>query len=238
MMFVSFANAAGTVSQLIWSSTPSTVNQGLAFSAPVVIKTADSTSTPSTVGLPAVKMITLAIVSGTGNLIGTQTANIGTSGGNGTVTFSGLVIDQPGSFTLQVSDEGAYLPTNITAGASCQLWLDAADYSSIMKDSSGVFVTNWIDKSGHFNNATNNIGGTTGSATNCPYENLGASGLSANYAGLNRTLFFNGPSYTANNFGLHMNLSSLAGTNYTVITLNVPYPVVSRGKKRNHKNRK
>src|SRR6185436_13213719 len=51
----------------------------------------------STVGLGANKDVTVTLSAGTGPLLGTTTLDIGTSAGNGLVTFSGVRIDSAGT---------------------------------------------------------------------------------------------------------------------------------------------
>ena len=67
-----------------------------------MVKTQDAYGNNSTVGLaPASVPVTIAIKTGTGTLQGTTGYNIGTGSGNGTITGSGLRIDQATSFTLK-----------------------------------------------------------------------------------------------------------------------------------------
>ncbi|HWX21680.1 MAG TPA: hypothetical protein VN578_17385 [Candidatus Binatia bacterium] len=210
MIFFSAAQAAGPVTQFIWATQPDLATNGLNFAQNPVLRTADATGTPSTVGLPAVKIVQVALYSGSGALTGILTTNIGTAGGNGTVTFPILQLSAAGAAQLIALDAGAGIyPTNITAGSSCQLWLDAADLSTLQLDSDGLSVTNWLDKSGKSNNASNT---TPGQA---PVMAIDGS-LSPINAGRGRVLTFNGTSDS-----LNMNLSSLSGSPYTVIAMEV-----------------
>ena len=211
MMCFSAAYGQGPITQFIWATQPNLATNGLKFGQHPVIQTADVSGTPSTVGLPPVKLVTVGLYNGTaGTLSGTLTANIGTAGGNGSVSFPVLQIDQPGTAYLIAVDGGAgFLPTNITAGSSCQLWLDASDLSTLGTDSSGINITNWLDKSGKGNNAGNTTAGQAPALTS-------DGALSSGNAGFARAVSFNGIADA-----LNMNLSSLAGQPYTVIALTV-----------------
>ena len=89
-----------TASKLAFTTDPSGAVVGSAFAGQPVVKTQDAYGNNSTVGLGANNTVTIAIKTGTGTLQGTKTYDIGTSGLNGTITGSGLRIDQAGSFTL------------------------------------------------------------------------------------------------------------------------------------------
>ncbi len=205
LFVVSDARGAGNAAKLIWSTQPGLVTNGIVFGQSPVLQTADAGGNPSTVGLPAVKIIQVGLYSGHGLLSGTLTANIGTSGGNGTVTFTNLQISAAGSAQLVAYDIGnGFTPTNITGGSSCQLWLDAADRNALTLI--GSHVATWLDKSGKTNHAT---GGTPPIlATN--------STLAQTSSGLNQVLRFDGSSTY-----LNVNLSSLSNSPYTIIALEV-----------------
>jgi hypothetical protein len=210
MLLCSTSHGAGPVTQFIWTTQPDLATNGLQFAQRPVLRTADASGSPSTVGLPAVKIVQVALWSGNGTLTGLLATNIGTSGGNGTVIFPSLQLSAEGVDQLIAVDAGAGIyPTNISAGSSCQLWLDAADLASLQLDSDGLSVTNWLDKSGKANHASNT---TFGQAPMLGID----SNLSPMNAGLGRVLTFNGTSSS-----LNMNLSSLSGSPYTVIALEV-----------------
>jgi hypothetical protein len=192
----------GNAEQLAWTIQPNKATNGLVFGVSPVIQTADAGGNISALGLPAVKYISISISSGSGTLSGTVVTNIGTAGGNGTVTVTNLSIDQAGTFQLMVQDIGnQYNPTNISAAASCQLWLDAADRNSIIL--SGSTLSRWNDKSGRTNNAV----GTASVVTN--------SLLSLASAGHGQAVHFNGSQE------LLMNLNSLSNSPYTILVMEV-----------------
>jgi len=210
MVLFSAAQAAGPVTQFIWTTQPGLATNGLNFAQNPVIQTADVSGTPSTVGLPAVKMVQVALYSGSGALTGTLTTNIGTAGGNGTVIFPILQLSVAGAAQLIAVDGGAGIyPTNISAASSCQLWLDAADLGTLQLDSDGLSVTNWLDKSGKANNASN----TTPAQAPVVAIDINLSPINA---GLGRVLAFDGTDDS-----LNMSLSSLSGSPYTVIAMEV-----------------
>ena len=183
----------GNVEQLVWTTQPGQATNGFTFGTPPIIQTADAGGNVTTLGFPAVKYALISIYSGTGALFGTVMTNIGTAGGNGTVVLTNLGITLPGVFQLSVQDIGnAYNPTNISAANNCQLWLDAADGTTLNGASAGSAISFWNDKSGHSNNAT-------GAAT-LVIDPL----LSATSPGQAYTVHFNGGQELA------MNLNSLS----------------------------
>ena len=192
----------GNAEQLVWTTQPNHATNGFVFGISPVIQTVDAGGNASALGLPAVKYISVSIYSGSGTLSGTIFTNIGSSGGNGTVILTNLSLDQSGTFQLLVQDGGnQYNPTNISASANCQLWLDASDRSSMAL--SGATLSRWNDKSGHSNNAT----GTASIATNAL--------LSLTSAGRAQTVHFNGSQQ------LLMDLSSLSNSPYTILVMEV-----------------
>ena len=192
----------GNAEQLAWTLQPDKATNGFVFGVSPVIQTVDGGGNISALGLPAVKYISIAIYSGSGNLAGTLITNIGTLGGNGTVTLTNLVIDQAGTFQLIVQDVGnQFNPTNISASGNCQLWLDASDRNSMVL--SGATLSRWNDKSGHTNNGI----GTASIVTN--------SLLSLTSSGQGRAVHFNGSQQ------LLMNLNSLSNSAYTIFVMEV-----------------
>lgn len=194
----------GNVEQLVWTTQPGQATNGFTFGTPPIIQTADAGGNVTTLGLPAVKYALISIYSGTGALFGTVMTNIGTAGGNGTVVLTNLGITLPGVFQLSVQDIGnAYNPTNISAANNCQLWLDAADGTTLNGASAGSTVSFWNDKSGHANNAT-------GAATLVIDPLLSATSPGQAYA-----VHFNGSQQLA------MNLNSLSNSPYTILVMEV-----------------
>lgn len=86
----------------------------LASPQPVVVSQ-DVYGNTSTVGLGASKVVTVALTSGSGSLIGTTSLDIGTAAGNGTVSFNNLGVN--------------------TAGAGKQLTASAAGLSNALSSS-------------------------------------------------------------------------------------------------------
>ncbi|MEO9145252.1 MAG: YDG domain-containing protein [Ginsengibacter sp.] len=83
----SLSQVAGNVSKLGFTTQPGNTTYGTVIPSSI-IKTQDQFGNASTTGLGANLTVTASISSGT--LTGTTTQNIGTSAGNGTVTFSDL----------------------------------------------------------------------------------------------------------------------------------------------------
>jgi hypothetical protein len=102
----SFNVMAAAATKLAFTTSPSGATAGNAFTTQPVVKTQDAYGNDSTVGLGSSVPVTIAIKAGTGTLQGTTAYNIGTSQGNGTITGSGLRIDQSGSFTLSATASG------------------------------------------------------------------------------------------------------------------------------------
>ena len=95
--------SAATASTLAFSTQPGSATAGSAFGQQPAVKTHDTFGNNSTVGLGTARNVTISIASGTGTLQGTATLDIGTSAGNGTVTFTNLRIDSAGAKTLQAT---------------------------------------------------------------------------------------------------------------------------------------
>jgi hypothetical protein len=85
--------APAQANHLVFATQPGSANAGAPFGIQPVIKTKDAFGGDSTAGLPASQLVTLALTSGSGTLLGTATVDIGTSAANGIVTCSGLEID-------------------------------------------------------------------------------------------------------------------------------------------------
>ncbi|MDB6026152.1 MAG: hypothetical protein JWM68_2375, partial [Verrucomicrobiales bacterium] len=86
----------GIANHLVFSTQPGGAVYGNALNPQPVVKTQDQFGNDSTVGLGTNVTVTLSVSTGTGSLVGTSSLNIGTDGGNGTVSFSGLAIDAAG----------------------------------------------------------------------------------------------------------------------------------------------
>jgi hypothetical protein len=82
---------------LVFSTQPSAATAGAPFGVQPVIKTADFRGNFTTQGLANHQYVTLALSGPNGTLLGTTTLDIGTSAGNGTVSFSDLEIDAAGT---------------------------------------------------------------------------------------------------------------------------------------------
>jgi len=183
--------SVGNVAQVVWFTQPDLATNGLVFGQSPVLKTADAGGYITVNGLPAVKMIQIALYSGSGVLSGILTTNIGTTGGNGTVTLPNLQITTGGTAQLIAYDIGlGFNPTNIISGTNCQLWLDAAYLNTIT--TAGTNVISWLDKSGKANNAdTNNrAGGVYVGPTFATNSTLVSKLVGLN--GLGRAVRFNG----------------------------------------------
>jgi hypothetical protein len=199
-----FTVSVGNAQQLVWITQPGLATNGFSFGIQPVIQAKDAGGNFSTLGLTALKDVLVSIYAGNGALLGAVIANIGTAGGNGTVALTNLSISQTGTFQLLVQDIGnAFNPTNIEAAANCQLWLDAADNSSLSTNAVGSTVSRWNDKSGSLNHAS----GAATLASN--------SLLSATSPGRAQSLHFNGGQQFT------MRLNSLSNSPYTIFVMEV-----------------
>src|SRR5205823_4372679 len=62
-----------------------------------VVRARDQFGNNSTTGLPSSKIVTLALTTGTGSLLGSTSLDIGTAAGNAVATFTNLEIDSAGT---------------------------------------------------------------------------------------------------------------------------------------------
>src|SRR6266436_678533 len=97
----------GQANRLTFATQPGSAASGVPFGIQPVIKSQDQFGNLSTMGLPASQMVTMTLSSGVGPLLGTISQDIGTSAGNGTVTYTDLEIDAVGaSKQLTASSSG------------------------------------------------------------------------------------------------------------------------------------
>jgi len=97
---------AATANKLVFTTHPGGATAGSAFGTQPVVKTQDAYGNLSCVGLGSNLSVTLAVKTGTGALLGTTRYDIGTAHGNGTITGSGMHLDQAGAFTLSATASG------------------------------------------------------------------------------------------------------------------------------------
>jgi len=83
--------------RLVFTTEPAAATAGAPFGVQPVLRTRDVFGSDSTAGLPGSQLVTVTLTSGTGELLGTATADIGTNAGNGVVTFTDLQINAAGS---------------------------------------------------------------------------------------------------------------------------------------------
>jgi hypothetical protein len=130
----SFA-VVGSVAALSFTTQPGSAVAGFPFGQQPVLETVDAFGNPTTAGLPVSMIVNLALTNGNGNLLGTTTYNIGTSGSNGVVVFTDLAVDTAGSGNQLVAS------TSISTGnpvSGAVLWLDASDPSTLTTNATRV----------------------------------------------------------------------------------------------------
>ncbi|MFH1800918.1 MAG: filamentous hemagglutinin N-terminal domain-containing protein, partial [Candidatus Omnitrophota bacterium] len=118
----------GTASKLVFTTSPSGVTYGSAFSA--VVQTQDQFGNNSVNGLANDKNVTITLTTGLGTLSGTTTLNIGKHGGNGTANFTGL--------TISAANDGDVLTASATGLTSGTTTFDVSKASlTVTADNQG-----------------------------------------------------------------------------------------------------
>jgi hypothetical protein len=107
-----FTVNAATATKLVFAIQPAGAIYKTAFTTQPVVKTQDAYGNNSTVGLGASVTASLTLTTGTGPLVGTTSLNIGTSGGNGTATFSGLQINRAENGDALTASATGFTSTN------------------------------------------------------------------------------------------------------------------------------
>src|ERR1044071_9377129 len=95
--FGSLSEVAGAVAKLAFSRDPAGATVGIIFGTQPIVKTQDQFGNNSTTGLAVSNVVSVALSSGTGPLLGTTNLNIGTGSGTGTVTYTNPEIDAGGT---------------------------------------------------------------------------------------------------------------------------------------------
>jgi hypothetical protein len=113
--FGTLTEVAGVVTRLVFAAQPGNATAGATFGTQPVIRTQDQFGNSATNGLGATANVALTLTSGAGPLQGTATLNLGTSGGQGVATYSGLRIDVAGTDKQLTATGPAGLPTAVSA---------------------------------------------------------------------------------------------------------------------------
>ncbi|HEU0010069.1 MAG TPA: hypothetical protein VFT34_09670, partial [Verrucomicrobiae bacterium] len=125
--FGSLSQVAGAVVKLGITTQPGSATAGAVFGVQPVVKTQDQFGNNSTNGLGAIVNVAVSLTSGTGLLQGTTTLNIGTTGGNGTVSYTNLRIDAAGA-SKQLTAAAA----GLTSALSSTFTVNAATASQLV----------------------------------------------------------------------------------------------------------
>jgi hypothetical protein len=92
---------------LVFAVQPGAAIAGAPFGVQPVIRAQDGLGNFTTQGLGSHHSVALTLTSGSGTILGTTTLDIGTSGGNGTVSFTDLEIDMAATnYQLTASSAG------------------------------------------------------------------------------------------------------------------------------------
>jgi len=87
----------GLANRLAFATQPGSATAGSVLGVQPVIHTRDQFGNDSTNGLPTGKIVSLALSSGTGPLLGTTNLDVGTLAGNGVASWGNLEIDSAGT---------------------------------------------------------------------------------------------------------------------------------------------
>ncbi|HWX22520.1 MAG TPA: glycosyl hydrolase family 28-related protein, partial [Candidatus Binatia bacterium] len=130
----------GPAVALAFTTQPGSALAGIPFGQQPVLETVDAFGNPTTLGLPASDIFRVVLTNSSGNLLGTTSYDIGTSGSNGVVAFTDLAIDTAGSGDQLVASK--FVAVNPVSGAV--LWLDASDPATLTTN--GTRVQAWENK--------------------------------------------------------------------------------------------
>ncbi len=133
----------GPVAALAFTTQPGSAVAGVPFGQQPVLEAVDAFGNPTTTGLPASLIISIALTNSTGMLLGTTDYNIGTGGSNGVVAFTDLAIDTAGTGNQLVASTTASVGNPISGAV---LWLDANDPGTLTTNSTRVQA--WKNKGG------------------------------------------------------------------------------------------
>ncbi len=101
------------VAGVAFSTQPGAAVAGSPLGQQPVLQTVDSNGVPTAFGLPATLMVSVALTNAPGALSGMTSYNIGTSGGDGVVSFTNLQINSGGIGDILVASA-----TNLMSGGS------------------------------------------------------------------------------------------------------------------------
>src|SRR5205085_2184296 len=107
-------------SRLAFTTQPGSAVAGAPFGAQPILRAQDQFGNNSTVGLPASQNVTMTLTAGSGALLGATNQDIGTSAGNGVVTFTNLQINTAGTgkqLTASSSGFSSVISSNFTVSA-------------------------------------------------------------------------------------------------------------------------
>ena len=150
-----FLANTGAAVALTFTTQPGSAVANTPFNQQPVLKSVDASGQPSALGLPASLQVFACLTNSAARLLGTTNFDIGTSAGNGVVTFTNLAIDTAGTNVQLVAATGAAAFGSPVSGMN--IWLDANTAASVVTNAGGI-VTNWLDQSGHGNHFNITIG--------------------------------------------------------------------------------
>jgi len=144
--FGTLSTVAGTVTQLAFTTEPGGAVYGSLLSPQPVVKNQDQFGNNSTNGLVATEMVALTLTSGTGVLQGAASLDIGTGAGNGTVTFTDLMVDEFGT-GKQLTASASGLASDVSGDFEITKKPITATLTAENKDYDGTTAATTIDVS-------------------------------------------------------------------------------------------
>ncbi|HSH93187.1 MAG TPA: hypothetical protein VK968_03505, partial [Roseimicrobium sp.] len=111
-----------TATQMYFSTQPDKAQVSTNFFQQPVVKSADQFGNYSSNGLPSSLIVSLTHTSGAGVLSGTTNLDIGTGSGNGTVTYTNLVIDTAGKTNQLTATVTSFLTTPTVVSSYFDVW--------------------------------------------------------------------------------------------------------------------
>ncbi len=164
--------SAGAGNRLVFTTQPGNATYGTLLNPQPVVQSRDAFGNDSTLSLPASKIVTLAVTAGTGTLLGTQSLDIGTGAGNGTIVFTNLQASAAGSgkqltasatgMTNGVSSSFTVSPVTVTGSitASNKLYDGTMAASIATRTLTGVLGSDQVTLTGGSATfASKNVGG-------------------------------------------------------------------------------
>ncbi len=142
------SQTTGNAITLAFATRPDSSIAGIAFEKQPVIFTQDQFGNATINGLAEVQNVKISLSAGTGTLSGTAVLNIGTTGGNGVVSFSDLKVNatgvkklmaRSGALTFAVTNEFVVTNANTASESSSEETVEEFDPELVCYSDNNVF---------------------------------------------------------------------------------------------------